>query len=115
MIKRIMSVFLLINVLLTNIFHGPAAPVYTGYTAEGIRYEIFEDSTVFIFDIQSSPDSRRVELIVRYDGKVQPPLTYFYTRKYNNDIYSGELKLRSYTTKDQKTTAKYAGLLYKNE
>ena len=115
MIKRIMSIFLLINVLLTNIVHGSATPVYTGYTAEGIRYEIFEDSMGFNYGIPSTSDSRRVEITIRFDGIIQPPLTYFYTRKYNNDAYSGELKLKSYTFKDQRTSAKYAGMLYKNE
>lgn len=113
--NRLICICFLIAVLIGNFFSASVAPVYTGYTDDGVYYEVFEENRCFNLSALKSQDSHRVNLSVRYDGVIIPPGTYFYSRNYNNEMYSGTLNLRSYIVKDRKTIARYSGNIYRNE
>lgn len=85
-----------------------SSPIHSGYTQDGIYFEVFTTDNQDGYIINSSITT----IYVTYDGYTYPSPTYYYTKTSNGIRYAGVLNLQSYTQADGKTTAKYSGYLY---
>ena len=90
-------------------FEVPARLMYSGYTAEGIYFEVYE-----VCHEMSPMSADEIEAFVRieYSGIVQPPTTYEYTKMINGERYSGTLCLYRIETTNGTTYAYYKGTLH---
>lgn len=85
----------------------------SGYTEEGIYYEIYEVESVSENDIRSSATGG-VEITreVIYYGIVTPPRNINHSSTINGMVYYGTLNLYKIVTGDDKTYAYYSGTIY---
>lgn len=84
-----------------------SSPIYSGYTQDGIYFEVYTTDKLDCYVINSTITT----IYITYDGYVYPSPSYTYTKTINGIRYIGMLKLQSYTQADGKTTAKYSGYL----
>ena len=84
-----------------------SSPIYSGYTQDGIYFEVFTTDKPDSYVINSTITT----IYITYDGYAYPSPTYYYTKTSNGIKYAGVLNLQSYTQADGKTTAKYSGSL----
>ena len=90
--------------------HNLSTPVYSGYTEEGIYYEVYVADS---FDNYATYRSGvPYTLFIEFDGYTRPNPTYYRTITLNGVKYAGLLELQSFIYANGKTTAKYSGYVY---
>ena len=82
--------------------------IASGYTEDGIYYEVYGESISTYFTGYIT-----VSRTVVYDGVVRPSSTMEWEELIGNAMYSGTLSLSSFSVKDGKTVAVYTGKLYR--
>ena len=89
------------------------APLESGYTEEGIYYEIFEVKTDAELGSRSNAmGGIEVTREVIYHATVNPPLTINHSTTISGMVYYGTLNLYKIVTGDGKTYAYYRGIIY---
>lgn len=90
-------------------------PTAIGYTDTGVYYEIVvQQEPTNEYSINVS-DEISTTLVVSFDGVVEPPRTWTYTKDINGNVYSGTLRIHYYEVVNGKTTAEYRGKLYRQK
>jgi len=80
----------------------------SGYTGEGIYYEVYGAGAV--------PHADNYVTVTRtfsYDGIITPNGEMAWKETMDGNMYAGTLQLASFYFSNQKTTAIYTGILYK--
>lgn len=80
----------------------------SGYTGEGIYYEVYGTEAVPYAD-----NHLTVTRIFTYDGIITPNNEIAWKEIMDGNTYAGTLQLVSFYYNNQKTTATYTGILYK--
>ena len=118
MMRRITSLFLASMIMITALFFGSFAqadekPVYTGYTEEGVYFEVYEVVTARRDAIKENQDAKWVKIRILYEGKVDPPRQFYYAKEYKKVLYSGNLDLKRVNYCEGETQAYYEGYVRK--
>lgn len=87
---------------------GEGEYITRGYTAEGVYYEVYGETTYM-----RSAECLTVTRTVVYDGDVIPNNSVYWTEEINGGTYAGTLFLQRYSYMSNQTTAWYTGNIYK--
>lgn len=111
--KRFILLLVCILSLLTPLnveAHNQPSPVYSGYTEEGIYYEVYVNTDIANFTTYTTRVPYSIYL--SFYGYVYPNPTIYYAETLNGIKYVGTLELQNYYHADGITTAYYEGTLY---
>lgn len=106
----------LLSIFLTLLFSipvramEPKAPIYEGYTSEGIYYEVYDIETN-VAQERAAGDTIDVIREFRFEGIIIPPSTRNWSEQVNGTSYSGTLKLYRCSYDNNTTIAYYQGTL----
>lgn len=112
--KKLLGAFLLSFMLLASsiIMMAQESMNRRGYTEDGIYYEVYFE--ILEKDVAFCADGvEHVTVRLTYDSIIVPPSTLDWEEEIEGELYSGTLKLQSYTFQGNKTIATYYGALYR--
>ncbi len=114
MIRKMLCIYFLVTALLSSIVPLSGKPIYTGYTEDGIYYEVYEEAAYDNHAVIFS-DEIRITRTVEYNGNIVPPRSFAYSETIKGTPYSGTLSIKSYkyNRNTGKTIAKYSGVIKK--
>ena len=113
--KLITYIMLSVMVLSSINIKSENTPVTTGYIDTGVYFEVYEQQkSANGYSINVSNEIP-ITLVVSFDGVVDPPRTWTYTKDINGNLYSGTLRIHYYEVVNSKTTAEYRGTLYRQK
>lgn len=110
--KLLRTILLIISIIiiipLTVYAQDDGSLLMSGYTTDGIFYEVFGEELTL-----NARGNISVDRQIVYNGKVTPPATLVWVEEISGVTYSGTLKLKFYTysVEENKTTACYTGVL----
>ena len=97
--------------LITPIHMNAENSAITGYTADGIYYEVTYSDTDYTSVISSRGSAIYVTREITYNTIITPNVSLSWSERINDTIYSGTLKLQSFYYENEKTVATYKGTL----
>ena len=112
--KKITPIFILCMILLLCIpvYAKEASTIITGYTENGIYYEVVTLEEHIDTYMTTRGKALNVTKEFTYNGIITPSSTISWTESSGSITYSGILNLQSFYYNNNKTVATYKGTLY---
>lgn len=115
MLNRIVSFVMLVTVIFVKTPVPEAAVVYDNQINSNEIQQIYDYQGIIDvteISIRYSPNASKVNVEVRYDVNVTPPMTFYYSTVRNGVRYGGTLNIVSIRYRSDANYALYSGYIY---